>query len=211
VLPNGTVVDAATRAELEALRPQYESQLTVARTAQAKAIEAGQTVTEPPEVQAARELLVQKYGQDGLKYISTHRELVKDATLLSTRTVSDKANPSYIPAGEDGSFVYFFVPWINWTSWPWGSIEWLTPEMHGLNKVTTQTDTISIETFVARIVDQATPAPGVQNTATSSWNVSAYGHYYNGFCPPPAKPGTGYIDAYDSRLTNGHVSATVTF
>lgn len=204
VLPNGVVVDAATKAELEALRPQYDKALVVARSVQAKAIDAGETVTEPAEVQAAREILVQKYGQDGLKYIYTHTEEVKASDMVARPT----ENVGQMDAGNDSTYFYNLVADKNWSTWPWGSVQWISGHMKALNKVTNYPNACSITSFVARIVDQATPAPGVMNSASNSADVTATAHYLNGIFPGPARPGTGYIDAYDVRLYNGHVSFT---
>src|SRR5271157_4767920 len=75
VLSNGVTIDQATKDKLIALTPQFDA-LVKAKTESAKSLSSQPQSDQSPsalplDVQAARELLLQEFGEKGLDYLIT--------------------------------------------------------------------------------------------------------------------------------------------
>jgi hypothetical protein len=196
VLPNGVTIDEVTKERLVGLTDDYNA-LLAERLSSARSAAAADA-SEPVELLAARELLVREFGEAGLDYISG--ELQNPQIIEAEPDVSARY---LVIIGEDSVSVYYMEGLARFSRWPWGSVIWGITKTHKRTKADGDQRIYNAGLIHTRIVDQVTPPPGNEASASNADRVDATGNYRGGFFPQPAFPATTWHDVYDGVLYNG--------
>ncbi len=210
VLPNGVTIDQATKDKLIALTPKFEA-LVKAKTQSAKASPNQPASAEPLDVQAARELLLQEFGEKGLDYLIMG-EYGQEVVEVTPSAPPGTESKYLAQAGYDGTFRYYIFANARWATFPWGSHNWADTSEE---KFVASTGTrVNCQCALTRstIVDSVTPSPGnfVQEPnhvflapPFESW-VTAFGNYLGGFFPPKPTGIHTWHQLWDGVLTGGY-------
>jgi hypothetical protein len=204
-LPNGIVIDRATKDHLIALESQF-TELVAAKSARTRTIY-DTDLYEPPQVQAARELLLREFGAQGLNYI------IIGKIGSETIEISPPSGSRYLSAiGDDGVFVYYLEGLGKYVCLPWGAWNWAESHVSRRIKATGQVATYSgAAALHTKIVDSTTPSPGNESWAYQAKDLNASGNTVYGFFPPHPTNITTWHDAYDGVYYNGEAHLVLHF
>ena len=184
-LANGTVIDADQKKLLDGMGQEYQSLVSQKKLA-SRGLDVNEAITELPELTAARELLVKKFGQDGLKYIVTE--------CIGTKTVGNVVSPNSVLSREmvtvpvGPGFVMYCSLWT--TYWPWGCYNYA---------ITGCSDPNTLKQTWLR--DEVTVTVKSAETVADAY---VFGSLKNGFYPPRPRGAVSTHFVRGPNIENGY-------